>query len=80
MNKNVRNLVIVAVLALIVGYIAGGASQTGHCPITGIVLWKQKAACYDKMKECETSCDTKKEGAEADEANAPDAPATGAAK
>ena len=60
MTKEVRNLIIVAIASLVIGYIAGGVMQTGHCPISGNVLSKDRAAAYDKMKACCTqTCDSK---------------------
>ena len=71
MSKDLRNIIITAVVAGLLGYIAGGAMQTGRCPITGMVLCKQKAAACDRMKEecCKKdSCPT--------ETTAPSTPAT----
>ena len=62
MNKETRNMIIVAVVALLIGYVAGSAMQTGRCPITGMVICKDRAAACDKMKACASSCE-EKEGA-----------------
>lgn len=54
MTKEIRNIVITAVIALFVGYMIGGITQTGLCPITGTVIWKNRvAACADKKEHCE---------------------------
>lgn len=74
MNKNVRNLAIAIVLSLIVGYIAGGASQTGRCPITGMVMCKDKAAACDRAKACAEKCEAEKSCDEAKTEEAPKAP------
>ena len=65
MSKETRNLVIVGIIALLVGYIAGGAMQTGRCPITGMVLCKDRAAACDKAKACcAATCSTENEAGE----------------
>ena len=76
MSKETRNLIIVGVIALLVGYIAGGAMQTGRCPLTGKIICKDRAAACDKMKACAEACETSKnvevpgvESAKADGAN-----------
>ncbi len=86
MDKNVRNLIIVGIVALLLGYVAGGAMQTGRCPITGIVLLKDRAASCDKTKSsCEKSCDKDKKDANATEtsteaATTPEATPAGSSK
>jgi len=62
MSKEIRNLVITAVIALFVGYMAGSIMQTGVCPITGTVICKDTAAaCESKKKECANKSECKKE-------------------
>jgi hypothetical protein len=62
MSKEIRNLVITAVIALFVGYMAGSIMQTGVCPITGMVICKDKAAACDSKKEaCHEKRSCKKE-------------------
>jgi hypothetical protein len=62
MSKETRNIIIVAIVALLVGYIAGGVMQTGCCPITGKVISKERAAACEKAKACATSCEVKEAG------------------
>lgn len=52
MSKETRNMVIAVLIALVIGYVAGGVMQTGRCPITGMVICKDRAAVCDKMKAC----------------------------
>ncbi len=52
MSKETRNIVIAVLIALVIGYVAGGAMQTGRCPISGMVICKDRAAACDKMKAC----------------------------
>lgn len=52
MSKETRNMVIAVIIALVIGYVAGGVKQTGRCPITGMVICKEQAAACDKMKAC----------------------------
>lgn len=59
MSKETRNIVIAAVVALIIGYVAGSAMQTGRCPLTGMVICKDRAAACEKAKACATSCEEK---------------------
>ncbi len=66
MQKETRNLIIVTVVALLIGYLAGGVSQTGHCPISGKIVCKERAAAYDKMKACcAATCEKTSEAAPA---------------
>ena len=65
MSKETRNLVIVAVIALLLGYVAGGVMQTGRCPLTGMVICKDRAAVCDKAKACAASCPTENTESEA---------------
>ena len=67
MQKEIRNIVITAVVALFVGYMAGGIIHTGHCPLTGTVIWKDKAeACCTKKHAEEKACCAKKDAAAAE--------------
>ena len=68
MNKETRNIVIGVIVALVVGYSVGSASQTGRCPITGIVVCKERAAACDKMKACATECEAKEAAPKAETA------------
>lgn len=73
MTKEIRNIVITAIVALFVGYMVGSIMQTGRCPLTGTVICKGKA----------DSCCAKKQAAEqaAPETEAtPEAPATPSAE
>lgn len=74
MTKEVRNLIIVAIASLVIGYIVGGVMQTGHCPLSGKVVCKDRAAAYDKMKACCTqTCESKPVACEAPVAEVTDA-------
>ncbi|MSR88780.1 MAG: hypothetical protein EXS67_03895 [Candidatus Margulisbacteria bacterium] len=74
MNKETRNLVIGVGIALVVGFVVGSALQTGRCPISGMVVCKDRAAACDKMKACaakETGeCDKEDDSFKKDEATA----------
>jgi len=77
MNSNIRNIIITAVLALFIGYMVGGISQTGRCPITGRIICKERAAaCCNKEKECPAENQATPVTPAAAEATAPAAPAT----
>ena len=79
MSKETRNIIIAVVVSLILGFVAGSASVTGRCPITGIVICKDKAAACDRAKECAKKCDEACEKS-GDKEAAPAAEKTEAAK
>lgn len=54
MNKQIVTLIIVALVALLVGFIAGGVKANGCCPITGKVI------CKERAEACKNSCHTEK--------------------
>ena len=53
MSKEVRNLVIAVVVALFVGYMVGGITQTGRGPLTGKIVCKDKAAACEHKQHCD---------------------------
>ncbi len=62
MSKEIRNIIIAVVVSLFVGYMVGGITQTGRCPITGTVICKDTAAACDSKKEaCHEKRSCKKE-------------------
>ena len=60
MKKEIRNIVITAIVALFVGYMIGFVTQTGRYPMTDPVV------CEDKAKD--KACCSKKHAAKEDAA------------
>ena len=67
MNKQMITIIITALISLFIGFMAGGISQTGCCPITGKIVCKERAAACGRLK-----CDAEKPTAPA--ASATEAP------
>ncbi len=59
MNKNIRNIIITAVISLFIGFEIGGISQTGRCPLTGHVVCKERAAACCKKEAAECPAESK---------------------
>lgn len=67
MNKNIRNIIITAVISLAVGFVVGGVYSTGCCPITGKVICKDRVSACEKkaLDACKTECEKKEASKEA---------------
>lgn len=63
MSNNVRNIIITAIISLFIGFMVGGISQTGCCPITGKVICKDRAAACEAKKACDAEKGSEKKEA-----------------